>query len=121
MYYWVHYPDISTSVQKEVWSSENLFWPGAFFVWPGGVPAGRFLSRRSSGSIRPFRVGSVTIAQNGTPEGPGIWVELRKIPAGSSKPESVMSAASDGFGDYGFEGVKAHSGDIFFVTFLAVQ
>jgi len=65
----------------------------------------------------PVQAGdSVTITGTGAPEGEGIWVELWRVPAGSSRAEPLQSVPADGFGDYSFEGVSVAEGDQLFVT-----
>jgi hypothetical protein len=59
---------------------------------------------------------NLTVTGGGAPGGPGIWVELWRMPAGSTVAAPVMSVPTDGAGAFAFPGVTAQPGDGFYVT-----
>jgi len=56
-----------------------------------------------------------TLTGDGAPDGPGIWVELWRVPAGEHRAESVASTQALG-GIFAFEHVDVTDGDRFYVT-----
>ncbi|MCZ6795961.1 MAG: hypothetical protein O7J95_20325 [Planctomycetota bacterium] len=67
----------------------------------------------------PIPVGSgQTIAGSGAPQGPGIYVELWRVPAAGARAESVASLPVDpaAGGSFAFAGVDVGVGDCFYAT-----
>ena len=57
-----------------------------------------------------------TITGVGAPGGPGIYVELWRVPPGTAAAESVASVAVNLQGNFGFPGIDVAAGEHYFVT-----